>query len=104
MLKKPVNTRVSALCFYIYRNNIGRGILKILRKHNFLLITIRKGGIEMELQTRVKEHLAANGIRKNHLAFLLGIYPAQLSQWLSGNYKINNSQIKTIEDFLSGKS
>lgn len=58
----------------------------------------------MELQTRVRAHLIANGIKKKHLASLLGIYPTQLSQWLSGNYILNNSQIKRIEDFLNGKS
>lgn len=68
------------------------------------MITIRKGGNEMDLQTRVKEHLSTHGIVKKHLAFLLGIYPAQLHQWLSGNYKLNSSQIKIIENFLSGKS
>lgn len=58
----------------------------------------------MELQTKVKEHLAENGIKKKHLASLIGIYPTQLSQWLSGRYTLTNIQIKKVEDFLSGKS
>lgn len=58
----------------------------------------------MELQERVKEHLISNGIKKKHLASILGIYPTQISQWLSGNYTLSNVQIKRIEDFLSGKS
>lgn len=58
----------------------------------------------MDLQTRVREYLSSNGIKKKYLASLLGIYPTQLWQWLSGNYTLNNSQIKRIEDFLSGKS
>lgn len=69
----------------------------------FPTITIRKGGIEMDLQTRVIEHLNENGIKKKYLASLLGIYPAQLSQWLSGNYTLTNSQIKRVEAFLSDK-
>ena len=58
----------------------------------------------MDLQERVREHLITNGIKKKYLASLLGIYPTQLSQWLSGHYTLNNIQIKRIEDFLSGKS
>lgn len=70
----------------------------------FLKITIGKEKFEMELQSRVKEYLSTNGIKKKHLASLLGIYPTQLSQWLSGNYTLNNSQIKRVDEFLSGKS
>ncbi len=58
----------------------------------------------MDLQTRVKEHLYENGIKKKYLASLLGIYPTQLSQWLSGHYTLTNIQIKRVEDFLNGKS
>lgn len=58
----------------------------------------------MDLQKKVIEHLNINGIKKKHLASLIGVYPTQLSQWLSGNYTLNTSQIKRIEDFLSGKS
>ncbi|MEZ3434997.1 MAG: helix-turn-helix transcriptional regulator [Lachnospiraceae bacterium] len=58
----------------------------------------------MELQIKVKEHLFQNGIKKKYLASLLGIYPTQLSQWLSGNYTLTNIQIKRVEDFLNGKS
>lgn len=83
--------------------NIGKERFIIFRNLYFPLITIRKGGIEMDLQTRVKEHLIENGIKKKYLASLLGIYPTQLSQWLSGNYTLTNSQIKRVEDFLSGK-
>lgn len=57
----------------------------------------------MDLQSRVKEHLSTNGIKKKHLASLLGIYPYRFSQWLSGDYELNNHQIKIIEEFLSGK-
>ena len=58
----------------------------------------------MDLQKKVIEHLNINGTKKKHLASLIGVYPTQLSQWLSGNYTLNTSQIKRIEDFLSGKS
>ena len=57
----------------------------------------------MDLQTKVKEHLAENGIKKKYLASLIGIYPTQLSQWLSGHYTLTNIQIKRVEDFLNGK-
>lgn len=84
--------------------NIGKERFIIFRNLYFPLITIRKGGIEMDLQTRVKEHLIENGIKKKYLASLLGIYPTQLSQWLSGHYTLTNIQIKRVEDFLNGKS
>lgn len=58
----------------------------------------------MDLQTKVSEHLSENGIKKKYLASLLGIYPTQLSRWLSGNYTLSNIQIKRVEDFLNGKS
>ncbi len=58
----------------------------------------------MDLQERVREHLSSNGIKKKYLASLLGIYPTQLSQWLSGRYTLSNIQIKRVEDFLNGKS
>lgn len=56
----------------------------------------------MSLQERVKAYLVDNGIKKKHLAKILEIYPTQLSQWLSGNYTLNSSQTKRIDDFLSG--
>lgn len=58
----------------------------------------------MGLQLKVNLYLAENGIKKKHLASLIGIYPGQLSQWLSGEYELNDNQIKVVEDFLSGKS
>lgn len=58
----------------------------------------------MDLQTKVKEHLSENGIKKKYLASLIGIYPTQLSLWLSERYTLTNAQIKRIEDFLSGKT
>lgn len=58
----------------------------------------------MDLQAKVKEHLAENGIKKKYLASLLGIYPTQLSLWLSGRYTLTNIQIKKVEDFLCGKT
>lgn len=58
----------------------------------------------MSLQERVKAYLEDNGIKKKHLAKILGIYPTQLSQYLSGNYALNSSQIKRVDDFLSGNS
>lgn len=58
----------------------------------------------MDLQTKVREYLFENGIKKKYLASLLGIYPTQLSQWLSGHYTLTNIQIKRVEDFLKGKS
>ena len=59
---------------------------------------------EMNLQDKVKEYLLVNGIKKKYLASLLGIYPTQLSKWLSGNYKLNSIQEKRLMDFLSDKS
>ena len=100
----PINTVFLALVFCFYKNNVGKEIIIILKKLNFPLITIGKGGFEMDLQTRVREYLSENGIKKKYLASLLGIYPTQLWQWLSGNYTLNSSQIKRIESFLSGKS
>lgn len=58
----------------------------------------------MGLQLRVSEYLTENGIKKKHLASIIGIYPGQLSKWLSGKYVLNANQIKLVEDFLSGKS
>ena len=100
--KKYEKAFKTVFCFC--KNNVGKEIMIILKNLNFSLITIGKGGIEMDLQTRVREYLSSNGIKKKYLASLLGIYPTQLWQWLSGNYTLNNSQIKRIEDFLSGKS
>lgn len=100
----PINTVFLTLIVCFYKNNVGKEIMIFDKKLNFPLITIRKGGIEMDLQTRVKEHLIENGIKKKYLASLLGIYPTQLSQWLSGNYTLTNIQIKRVEDFLNGKS
>jgi DNA-binding transcriptional regulator YdaS (Cro superfamily) len=42
----------------------------------------------MDLQTKVKDHLKRYGIKKIYLAALIGIYPSQLSEWLSGNYEL----------------
>ena len=84
--------------------NIGKERIVIyLKFYISVCLPLGKEVFEMELQMKVKEHLLSNGIKKKHLASLLGIYPTQLSQWLSGNYTLNNSQIKRIEDFLSGK-
>lgn len=85
--------------------NIGKERIVIYLKF-FISASLPLGKevFEMDLQTRVKEHLISNGIKKKYLASLLGIYPTQLSQWLSGNYTLNSSQIKRVEDFLSGKS
>jgi DNA-binding transcriptional regulator YdaS (Cro superfamily) len=58
----------------------------------------------MDLQLRTREYLNHYGIKKKYLASLIGIYPSQLSQWLSGEYDLNANQIKIIEDFCSGKS
>lgn len=49
------------------------------------------------------DYLESNGIKKKHLASLLGIYPTQLSQWLSGSYTLNALQIQKVEDFLNGE-
>lgn len=57
----------------------------------------------MDLQTEVSKYLSENGIKKKYLASLLGIYPTQLSLWLSGRYTLTNIQTKRVEDFLSGK-
>ena len=53
----------------------------------------------MELQQKVEEHLKQHGIKKSYLASLVGIYPSQMSRWLSDNYELNEDQIKLIEDF-----
>lgn len=58
----------------------------------------------MGLQTKVKEYLLENGIKKKYLASLIGIYPTQLSLWLSERYTLTNIQTKRVEDFLSGKT
>lgn len=58
----------------------------------------------MDLQTRVREYLSENGIKKKYVASLIGIYPTQFSLWLSGRYTLTNIQIKRIEDFLNGKT
>lgn len=58
----------------------------------------------MDLQLRVREYLKRYGIKKKYLASLIGIYPSQLSRWLSGEYDLNTNQIKIIEDFCNGKS
>jgi len=58
----------------------------------------------MDLQLRAREYLKRYGIKKKYLASLIGIYPSQLSQWLSGEYDLNTNQIKIIEDFCNGKS
>jgi DNA-binding transcriptional regulator YdaS (Cro superfamily) len=58
----------------------------------------------LDLQTKVKEHLSENGIKKKYLASLLGIYPTQLSLWLSGRYTLTNIQIEKVEDFLCGRT
>lgn len=85
--------------------NIGKERISIyLKFYISVCLPLGKEVFEMDLQTRVKEHLVSNGIKKKYLASLLGIYPTQLSQWLSGNYTLNSSQIKRVEDFLSGKS
>lgn len=55
----------------------------------------------MDLQTRVKEHLTKYGIKKKYLASLLGIYPTQLSLWLSRNYTLSNVQTRKVEEFLN---
>ena len=57
----------------------------------------------MDLQVKVMDYLESNGIKKKHLASLLGIYPTQLSQWLSGSYTLNALQIQKVEDFLNGE-
>lgn len=67
-------------------------------------LTIKKEVFKMELQTMVSKYLSENGIKKKYLASLLGIYPTQLSLWLSGRYTLSNIQVKRVEDFLSGKS
>ena len=85
--------------------NIGKERIAVyLKFYISVCLPLGKEVFEMDLQTRVKEHLISNGIKKKYLASLLGIYPTQLSQWLSGNYTLNSSQIKRVEDFLSGKS
>ena len=57
----------------------------------------------MELQIEVKNYLEEHGIKKKHLASILGIHPTQLWKWLSGKYVLNDSQTERVRDFLSGK-
>lgn len=57
----------------------------------------------MELQEKVKDYLLSNGIKKQHLAALLGVHRVQLYKWFLGNYQLNNSQLKILDDFLAGK-
>lgn len=58
----------------------------------------------MDLQLRVRDYLKRYGIKKKYLASIIGVYPGQLSQWLSGDYDLNTNQIKVIENFLHDKS
>lgn len=58
----------------------------------------------MDLQTKVKDHLKRYGIKKIYLAALIGIYPSQLSEWLSGNYELADEQIDVIEKFLKNET
>ena len=57
----------------------------------------------MGLQEKVRDYLTHYGIKKKYLASLVGIYPSQLSRWLSGEYELNSDQINIIEDFCNGK-
>ena len=105
MFENLINRAFQTLSFYFYKNNVGKEKHNFVKIFNFPLITIRKGDFDtMGLQLRVSEYLAENGIKKKHLASIIGIYPSQLSQWLSGEYVLNANQIKLVEDFLSGKS
>lgn len=63
-----------------------------------------EGRTYMELQLKVRECLNQYGIKQKYLASVIGIYPSQLSNWLSGNYRLNDQQIKRVEDFLINKS
>ena len=57
----------------------------------------------MELQNEVQNYLDERGIKKKHLASILGIHPTQLWKWLSGKYALNDSQTEKVKDFLNGK-
>lgn len=83
--------------------NIGKrnSLLKIFLSSALLIIAKRRD--KMDLQLKVREYLLQYGIKKKYLASMLGIYPSQLSQWLSGDYHLNENQIKIVEDFLNGK-
>jgi len=59
--------------------------------------------LKIELQEKVEAYLSNNGIKKQHLAALLGIHRVQLYNWFCGKYRLNNSQMKILEDFLAGK-
>lgn len=74
-----------------------------IQKNQFFHILLEKETFNMDLQTKVSKYLSENGIKKKYLASLLGIYPTQLSLWLSGRYTLTNIQIKRVENFLSGK-
>lgn len=56
----------------------------------------------MELQERVKEFLKTNGIKKNRLSALLGIYRQQLYSWFKGEYELSPSQVELVKKFVSG--
>ena len=57
----------------------------------------------MELQAEVKNYLEEHGIKKKHLAAILGIHPTQLWKWLSQKYILSNSQMEKIKAFLNGE-
>ncbi len=55
----------------------------------------------MSLQEKLKVYIKENGIKKMHIAGLLGIYPTQLSLWLTERYNLNARQTQIIEDLVS---
>ncbi len=55
----------------------------------------------MSLQEKTKRFLEDNGIKKSHLASLLGIYPTQLYKWFLGKYRLNDTQTEKVEHFIS---
>ena len=61
-----------------------------------------KGGYCMELQEKVREYLDVNGVKKNKLSTLLGIYPTQLYKWLLGEYELSDNQNSIIKKFIDG--
>ena len=57
----------------------------------------------MDLQIEVQNYLNERGIKKKHLASILGIHPTQLWKWLCGKYILSVSQTEKVKAFLNGE-
>lgn len=97
MPKTPFNKGLQR--FYSFLQNCKWGKDEKIYERQYLY---RKGGVfnTMNLQDKTKKYLEENGIMKKHLSSLLGIYPVQLYKWFLGEYKLNDTQIKTVKSFI----